>query len=262
MTYRTLRFLWALLCVALPLPAVAGAWTQNPGQGQAIFTFAEGLGMAWSLPGTLSRFERKMSAQTYIEYGVIENVTLLVTLSGENYTFSAPRPDVYRGLDYSGLGLRMKLAESGAWVLSLEVSGAFSGAQDRSRPAQNGNSGGEADARVCLGRNLSLFGDSAFVNAEVGYRLRTEDPPDEIHADLTLGVEVLPKTQILMQSFNEVSTGAGAAGFRAFEQHQGQLSVVRELDARWSIQVGGFGTLFRRNQNSAYGGLVAIWRRF
>ena len=57
-------------------------------------------------------------------------------------------------------------------------------------------------------------------------------------------------------------TAPARRAFAAWESHKGQLSVVYALDDKWSLQVGGFATLYRRNINSEYGALVAVWRRF
>ena len=178
------------------------------------------------------------------------------------YALSPPSKDAYLGFDYSGAGLRAKLWSDDAWVFSLEADAYVSGARDAARPAQAGDTGPAVDLRALAGRNLTLFGAPAFLDAEAGYRLRTQGPPSEWRGDLTLGVTWTPRAQVLVQAFNTVSNGAGAPGFRAWEQHIGQLSVVYRLDDKWSVQVGGFGSVYHRNTNSEYGALVAVWRRF
>ena len=119
------------------------------------------------------------------------------------------------GLDYSGAGpAEAKLWCDDAWVFSLEASAYVSGARDGAKPAQAGNTGPEADVRAHVGHNLTLFGAPAFVDAQAGYRFRTDGPPGEWRADLTLGVDWTPRAQILLQAFNTISNGAARRGSR------------------------------------------------
>ena len=244
------------------LPAFAGAWTQPDGQGQIIETLFGWFGQGPSSGAPAASRESKVEAQTYLEYGLADRLTFVGQLGLERYALSPPTQDVYTGFDYSGAGLRAKLWSDDAWVFSLEASAFVSGARDAARSAQAGDTGPAVDARALVGRNLTLFGLPAFFDGEAGYRLRTQGPPSEFHADLTLGVAWTPRAQIFAQVFNTVSNGGGASGFSAWESHKGQLSVVYALDDKWSLQVGGFATLYRRNVNSEYGALVAVWRRF
>lgn len=245
-----------------PSAAWAGAWTMPGGQGQIIETLFGWLGAGAPNGGNAAPRESKVGSQSYVEYGLADALTLTGQITVERYALTAPSADSHLGLGYSGAGLRARVWSNDAWVFSLEASGYVSGARDANRPAQAGSTGPEADARALVGHNLTLFGAPAFIDGQAGYRFRTDGPPGEIHADLTLGVAWTPRAQILAQSFNIISNGAGAPGFYAWEGHKGQLSLVYALDERWSVQVGGFATLYQRNTNTEYGALVAVWRRF
>ena len=245
-----------------PTVACAGAWTEPQGRGLAIETLFGWGGSGAPFGGAASPRESKFGSQTYVEYGAGDGLTVFGSATVDRYALTAPSKDSFTGLDYSGGGLRARVWSNDAWVFSLEASAYASGAHDASRPAQNGDTGPEADARALLGHNLTLFGVPAFFDAEAGYRLRTDGPPSEFHADLTLGVSWTARAQIMAQAFNTVSNGAGAPGFAAWESHIGQLSMVYALNDQWSVQLGGFGTLYRRNTNSEFGALLAVWRRF
>ena len=260
--FGRIAFVLAAALLLLDAPAFAGAWTQPDGQGQIIETLFGWFGQGPSSGAPGASRESKAGAQTYLEYGLADRLTFVGQLGFERYALSPPTRDVYAGLDYSGAGLRARLWSDDAWVFSLEAGALMSGASEATRSAQAGDTGPAADARALVGHNLTLFGAPAFFDGEAGYRLRTRGPPSEFHADLTLGVAWTAKAQILAQAFNTVSNGAGAPGFSAWEEHKGQLSVVYALDDKWSLQVGGFATLYRRNVNSEYGALVAVWRRF
>jgi hypothetical protein len=251
-----------LAAALVPGAALGGAWTMPAGQGQAIETLFGWGGSGAPYGGVASPNENKFESQTYVEYGLTDRLTAIGDLVVQRYQLSAPTKDAFFGLDYSGAGLRAKLWSNEAWVVSLEGSAYLSGAHDPTKPAQAGDTGPAADVRALIGRNLTLFGLPAFLDAEGGFRFRTDGPPDEWRADLTLGVNWTARSQIFVQAFNTISNGAGAPGFSAWESHIGQLSVVQKLDDKWSVQVGGFGTMFHRNTNSEYGGLIAVWRRF
>jgi protein XagA len=252
----------AAALAATPATAQAGAWTLPQGRGQIIETFFGWLGQGPTEGVPKASRESKAGAQTYVEYGLADRLTLVGEMTAERYALSPPTASVYSGLGYSGGGLRVRLWSDDAWVYSLQATALASGATQASAPAQAGNTGPEADLRALVGRNLNLFGAPAYVDAQAGYRFRTEGPPSEWHADLTLGVALNERTQALAQMFTTISNGAGAPGFPAWASHKGQLSVVYALDETWSLQVGGFGTLYRRNTNSEYGAMVAVWRRF
>jgi protein XagA len=245
-----------------PSAAWAGAWTLPQGQGQVIETLYGWGGAGAPYGGAAAPNESKFGSQTYVEYGLTNGLTALGNVGLIRYALSAPSKDAYLGFDYSGAGLRAKLWSNDAWVFSLEANAYVSGARDAGRPAQAGDTGPEADLRAEVGRNLTLFGAPAFLEAEAGYRFRNQGPPGEWRGDLTLGVSWTPRAQILAQAFNTLSNGAGAPGFDAWEQHIAQISVVYRLDDRWSVQLGGFGSVYHRNTNSEYGALLAVWRRF
>ena len=253
----------AALALALaPGGALAGAWTEPAGQGQVIETLFGWGGYGAPYGGSSAPQESKFGAQTYIEYGLADRLTAVGEVTGDLYSLSSPTKDSYLGFDYSGGGLRARLWSNDAWVFSLEASAYVSGARDADKPAQAGNTGPQADLRALVGHNFSLFGAPAFFDAQAGFRARTDGPPDEWRGDLTLGVDWTQRAQILAQSFNTISNGAGAPGFLAWEQHLGQFSLVYALDDKWKVQLGGFGTLYRRNTNSEYGAILALWRRF
>jgi hypothetical protein len=241
-----------------PSTARAGAWTLPEGQGQIIQTFLGWLG--WGSASSHSR-EDKIETQTYVQYGVSDRLTAIGVLSLERYALSAPK-DVYTGLGTTGAGLRARVWSNDAWTFALEATAFYGGASDASRPAQAGGAGLGADARALAAYNLHLWGKPAFIDVEAGYRLRTLGPPSEWKGDLTLGVDWTPRAQILLQTFNTISQGAGRDGFPAWEAHKGVVSLVYALDEKWSVQIGGFSTIWRRNAASEYGAVIAVWRRF
>jgi hypothetical protein len=209
-------------------------------------------------PVNQSRFD----AQTYVQYGLTDSLTVFGQTAFEHYALGRPTPNTYNGLDYSDLGLRAKLWSTGEWVFSGEAAAFIPGAHDAKAPAQEGNTGWAGEARLNAGRNLTLAGVPAFVNAELAYRLRTEGPPDEWHGDFTVGFKFTPKVMLMLQDFTTVSMATKNPTFPAWRSSVVEASVVYALNDTWSVQLGVFSTVWTVKTNSEHGVAVAVWRNF
>ena len=92
-----------------PAAALAGAWTYPQGQGQIIETLFGWVGEGLSYGGAAGPKESRVEAQTYVEYGLSDRLTVVGQAALERYELTAPSADVFRGFDYSDIGLRAKL---------------------------------------------------------------------------------------------------------------------------------------------------------
>ena len=259
---RALAIGLALMLLA-PIGAWAGAWTLPPGEGQIIETLFGWAGDGAHFPsGASGPKESRIEAQTYVEYGLFDRLTVVGQTAIERYELTAPTADVYRGLDYSGLGLRWKFWSSDALVVSAEATAFAPGARDFAHSAQAGDTGGAGEGRLLAGYNFNVGATPAFLDAEGAFRLRSAGPPDEWHIDLTLGLKPSARVMWLLQNFSTVSMGSGSPGFSAWSSQDVQLSLVYALDEHWSVQAGAFTSFATVNTNSQRGLLVAVWRRF
>ena len=109
------------LALGAPATALAGAWTEPQGSGLLIETLFgwEGQGAPWG--GNPAVKQDRVEAQTYVEYGVTNELTIFGQTALERYALSHPTENVYSGFDYSDLGLRAKLWSTGEWVFSGEA---------------------------------------------------------------------------------------------------------------------------------------------
>ena len=98
-------------------------------------------------PVSQSRFD----AQTYVQYGLTDSLTVFGQTAFEHYALGPPTPDTYDGLDYSDIGLRAKLWSTGDWVFSGEAAAFIPGAHDAKAPAEEGNTGWAGEARLNAG---------------------------------------------------------------------------------------------------------------
>jgi protein XagA len=250
------------LIVGAPAVAWGGAWTLPQGTGQLIETLYgwTGFGPPWG--GNPAVGQSRFDAQTYVQYGLTDSLTVFGQTALEHYALGPPTQNTYNGLDYSDIGLRAKLWSTGEWVFSGEATAFVPGAYDPHAPAQEGNTGGAGEARLLAGGNFTLGSTPGFVDAELGYRLRTAGPPDEWHGDLTIGFKFTPRVMLMLQSFTTVSVASTDATFPAWRSSAIEASVVYALDDRWSVQIGVFTTVWTVKTNSQHGAALALWRTF
>lgn len=255
----------ALTLAWLSAPASAGAWLQPKGHGQIIvssaFTDSARGFDAGGDPAAIPDY-RKVETNAYVEYGLTDGVTAVLQPQLRSVTIGAP-VDAHRfGLGYSDVGARFRIWSDDTSVVSWQGLVRIPGASDDSDPAQTGSTDFQFDARGLYGRSFSLGAWNSFLDAELGYRLRTGDAANEIRADLTVGTRPVPNFLLLAQSFNTFSQGAAHGVFSQVREHKVQVSVVWDVTGKWSLQVGGIATVAGENTLAERGAFAAIWTRF
>ncbi len=247
---------------AAPIAARAGAWTEPQGSGLLIETLFGwvGAGSPWGDNPAVK--QNREDAQTYVEYGLTNELTIFGQTALERYALSPPTQDVYTGFDYSDIGLRAKLWSTGDWVFSGEATLFVPGAYNGAAPAQAGDTGGAGEARLLAGTNFTVGSTPAFFDGEFGYRLRTGGPPDEWHADLTLGLKPAPGMMLMIQDYTTVSTAAVNRSFPAWRTSVVEASIVVAIYDRWSVQFGLFTSVWAVKTNTQHGVALAVWRMF
>lgn len=117
------------------------------------------------------------------------------------------------------------------------------------------------DARLLFGQDVPLFGLPAFVDIEPGAHVRADPFPTEARLDVTFGVRPRPDVLILLQDFSSFAHSDGPLVPLASSSKL-QASLVFDLSARWSLQVGGVRTVAGRNAVRETGPLGGVWYRF
>ena len=252
----------ALMALALPSAALAGAWTDPQGSGLLIETLYGWVGQGAPWGGNPGVKQNCVDAQTYAEYGVTNELTIFGQTALERYALSQPEQNVYSGLDYPDIGMRAQLWSTGSWVFSGEATLFLPGAYDSYAPAQAGNTGGAGEGRLLAGYSFPVCAMPAFFDAELGYRLRSAGPPDEWHADLTIGLKPAPGVMLMIQDFTTVSTASTNASFPAWSTSVLEASFVVPLHDHWSLQFGLFASVLAVKTNTARGVAVSVWRTF
>ncbi|WP_239805449.1 transporter [Croceicoccus hydrothermalis] len=268
MTPRTC--ILALACAALfpALPALAqdiGADAAPPAQrdGQIIATFyysnsTRGFGPDGDTID-IPDYE-KMELFLLAEYRVTPDLTLVVKPSFRNISVEGEDDD--SGLGYTDLGARYRLlGDDGAW-LAAEGALRIPGFTRDDRLAQVGNTGTEYDLRLRGFHNIAAGAHGAFVDAQGSYRLREGDPPNEFHADVTLGYRPSADLLIMAQSFNTISDGAGRGIFDEYRYYNVQLGAVQQVSPAIALQAGLMGTIGGTNALRERGFFTGIWFAF
>jgi hypothetical protein len=136
------------------------------------------------------------------------------------------------------------------------------GATNGAAPAQAGDTGGAGEARLLAGDSFLVGSTPAFFDGEFGYRLRTGGPPNEWHADLTLGLKPAPGMMLMIQDYTTISSVSTNRSFPAWRTSVVEASVVIALNDRWSVQFGLFTSVLAVKTNTQHGVALAVWRMF
>ena len=254
-----------LLSPLCPSAARAGAWTLPKGAGLVIGSASwlqnETSFFSRNLNPNASRFIKR-EARLYVEYGVTDWLTAIVQPEALNQHLNAPNRASYNGLGYSRFALKARLYEHSAFVISAQGQIAVPPPSDQPNRAQIGNTGPETDWLINAGYGFELWSKPAFADVSAGYRTRSGRPPSEWRLDLALGIRPTPDWMILLQSFNMISDGAGAAGFPQQSSSKVQISLIYDINKAWSVQLGLLQTIASRRVGTETGAIGAVWHRF
>lgn len=250
--------------------AHAGAWTLPAGKGQAIVTgtflkadrYFDEQGRTIRGPDY-----RKFEATAFIEYGLTDALTAIVSPSLLSTRVAAPASAQYTGLGYTEIGARYRIVDRDGWIVSAQAIAAFPGPTNPLNPAEVCCVEKYADARILIGKSFMLGRWPSFVDAQAAYRLRAGAASDEVRLDLTFGIRPLPKWLFLAQSFNVLATNGLAGGgllglLSGTRYHKVQVGAVWDFADDWSLQVAGVATLLGKDAPLERGLISGLWYRF
>lgn len=261
---NTVVFSVLLPCLALsPVSALAAAWLQDEGDGQAIAT-----GLFSSADEAFAdRYDetepvdfQKGAGSLLVDYGLFSWLTVTGGLEFSSETLD-DLPYKRPGLSRASLGVRTQLYRSDTYAMSAEIgilTDDVYGEADELVDTYGWDTP-QLEARWSGGANFTVWDKPAFSDVSLGYRYRVGDGPDEMTIDTTLGVRAFDKVLLLAQSFGTFSAPDEDTSY-AYQKAQG--SVVYDLSARWSVQAGGFATVIGQNALIERGAFSALWYRF
>lgn len=241
----------------------AQAFTQPRGEGRliasAIYSHSDRAFDARGDSFDIADYD-KFELYAAMEYGLTDDLTLLLTPSFRSVS-------VEGGVDTSGLnfveaGARYRVGQSGNAVFALQGTVRVPGATRRDALGQVGNVATEIDLRGQVGAGFGRDGQAGFAIGELGYRIRTDDPPNEFHFDFTLGARPAPRWTLTLNSYNVVSDGAGRGVFTDYRYHNVYAGVAYDVSDRVTVQLGGLATIAGENALRERGVFGGLWVRF
>jgi hypothetical protein len=250
--------------------AQAGAWTEPKGQWLSISSLdlagaSKGYD-AQSQARAPVKFDKNFS-HALIEYGWSDRLTFFLAPEYSTAVSQWQDGTPVKALDI-GLegGARYRVSDAFG-ILSVQASLKYAGPYDLSHGPIQQHQGvvkGAArreELRVLYGTSFKLFGRDGFADVEAAQRFVTSPLPNESVLDATAGLWFGTRTMVMLQSFNVVSGGDASPPYTYFRTHKLELSVVRGLGDRWSVQLGGFVSPAGQNALVEQGVEIALWLR-
>ena len=268
MTLKLSTFLLSVGLIAAPVSLAAQTVQPAPADqdkrdGQAIVTvYYSQSNQGFDNNGNVVDINDYDKFEVYLlaEYAVTDDLTVIFNPSFRDV--SVEGGDNSTGLGYTAIGARHDVLEDKHGWVALEGTVRIPGIERADNLAQVGSADMEYDARVRGFRNIKLGDVPGFVDAQGGYRLRDGDPPNEFHADLTLGIRPTPDWLFMAQSFATISDGSGQGVFSSYRYHNVQLSAVKTVSPGVSLQFGLVGTVSGRNALRERGAFGGVWVDF
>jgi hypothetical protein len=252
------------LVVALALalfgasPAFAGAWTLPRGDFQLILgNWTNSASKSFDDHGSPSVAigYKKFLLQAFAEYGLTDSITLFIQ---PEYAIAQTGPPLSQAKDSAfGGGVRYRITDK-IGVLSVQAMLKTAGAFNLSVSSHDA-SGRQAELRLLYGTDFKFWHRDGFVDFEIAERLVSGAAPNETPIDITVGLRVLPKYLVMLQSFNVVAGNDAKPPYTYYRTHKIELSVVYDWSPRFSMQSGIFLSPFGQNALQERGIATALW---
>jgi hypothetical protein len=257
--------------------ASGGAWTLPQSSGQVILNnlyyhateeFTRGgHRRSFSNDGEFTKYE----FNPYIEYGLLDDLTLVLNLFARRVAFSNDfSGEVNFGLADPEIALRYRLSPPSAQtVVSVQATIKLPVAVPHDVPPL-GNEQTDVEGRLLVGRSFSIGPRWGYWDVELAYRFRDEEPADEIKLDATLGMSLSERWLVIGQFF-------GTRGLRNgtpirirnnptidinYDLYKAQLSIVYQLTQNVRLQAGYVRDLAGRNTGAGEAALLSVWFRY
>lgn len=238
------------------------------GQGQIISTTvtdsaSKGFDEDWILNQDIdfSKFE----TQFFWEHGLNEKITFIASTTYQDVDFvSRTGAESVQGFGTSGLGGRYNFYKKDKTVAAVQFTYIIAGKGENIADADLGRGGNGIDMRFLAGRNFTVLSQNGFVDIQAAHIFRGGNAPGTYKADLTAGINITKRRQLLAQAFYN-RTGERVIGndrILANEAIKLQGSAVFKRSESTSVQFGVFQTIAGRNIVQEKGVFAAVWRRY
>lgn len=251
--------------ILFPQQGLAGAWPQAEGTGQIITSLATSTsdtGFDGRNNGRSLEFS-KWELSSLASWGVVRDASLFVkpTLQRLSADRSGGGTDHTVGVTDTEVGGTFAVWHGRDSIISLQPMARLPFFYNPDRNPALGSGHLDLEIRALYGTNLTVAGLPAFFDGQVAWRERTGPPANEVSLDLTLGLRADTDLQVLLQSFNTVSTGDAGPGYGEFRRHKLQVSAVYQLTDDLSLQVGVNQAVAGHNDGNERGVVAALWMK-
>lgn len=266
MKHTTLTALMAFLLVAAYSgTGFAGAWTapKNAFYEKLSYNYYyahETFDQSGNRGGTANNGKfTDNNISNYFEYGLRDDLTVLNSLT---YKWLDNRDDSAHSTASSlgdvDLGLRYKLLDSTAGIVSTQLLVKIPGAYDKTDPLPLGNGQFDTELRLLYGRSLYPF-IPGYGNVEVGYRWRADGPSDEVRYLIEFGVDITKSifTRVKLDGIYSVDNGKKQDGSgnptttNNFDLGKLDVTVGYKVTPAWGVEVSYRPDIY--GQNTAAG---------
>ena len=259
----SLRLLFVMALCLAARPAQGGAFAQPQGMLLVIQETSVSTALqAFDLRGRISpaRLYRKYTLDTLVEYGALDWLTFLGRFETVGVYTQGPPRALYRGPGMSELGARVELGRAleGDIVFSAQGIVRLPGTRT-DNPAAAGMTQAETDGRLMVGGSFELMEAPGFWSAEAGLRKRGAPQPDEWRMELSAGLSIFDRLQVVGQGSSVITPRNPFAP--PSQSHKAQISLVLNPGRPWSLQLGTFRTVAGVNARQENGFQIAWWRR-
>ncbi len=260
----------SLLALALVSASVsvcfAGAWTapQNNFYEKLAFNYYyshETFGPTGSRSSTPNNGKfTDYNLSNYFEYGLTNDLTVINSLA---YKWLRNEDDKIlatgRGLGDVDLGLRYKLLDSEKiGIVSSQLLVKIPGPYGKNDALPLGNGQFDTELRLLYGRSLYPY-IPGYANIEVGYRLRAEDPSDEIRYLVEFGVDITKEiyTRAKLDGIVSVNNGkkldssGNPTATNNFDLGKLDLTLGYKIRPSWGVEASYVPAIY--GQNTAAG---------
>jgi len=248
----------AVVVLAAPAVATAGAWNLPKGDGLVILKYepvkASNRYNESGQSEPLMRQHTEEIVSLWGEYGLTDRITLMAKTDWQD---SVDEYYDFQGRGLLEVGARVQVLKTDHSVLSVQMVYGHDGDGRNATWAEPGQGEHESEARVLFGRGFD-FRYHSYFEAQLARRWR-DGLPDETRWEMAFGVDLNPKWSVLTQVYAGKVDTAGQDGGAKWTKIE--TGIIRHMDD-WSLQAGWRRTASGRRIVDGDGIVVALWRRF
>lgn len=195
----------------------------------------------------------------YLEFGITDDLTVINSLAYK-WLENDTAQQLYKGygLGDVDLGLRYKLMDNGAGIVSSQLLVKIPGPYDKADPLPLGNGQFDAELRLLYGRSLYPL-IPGYGNVEIGYRWRAEAPSDEIRYLVEFGLDITRSLYtrakldgtLSMDNGTKLDTSGNPTTTNNFDLGKLDLTIGYKVTPGWGVELSYVPEIY--GQNTAAG---------